>query len=101
MRQVARTSQNLATELFGWDADKAAEMFVLGFVHDIGHQCTTSQLDHAPTGGAPLKRMGLQGAEAIHDHGNPNNALDPTLPDRGCGRKTLKKRSRQAGITPA
>lgn len=55
MLQVGRTVGALASELFGWPEEKCQEMFLLGYIHDIGYEFSTEQSEHPLAGGELLK----------------------------------------------
>src|SRR5690625_5769046 len=43
VREVGRVCAELSESLFGWPDSKSREMFVLGFVHDIGYEYSSNQ----------------------------------------------------------
>ena len=63
-----------ATRRRGFTEDFAKEMFMLGWVHDIGYnliQLGESPAGHAKLGGEFLKDAGYQYWEEVATHGNP------------------------------
>lgn len=72
MREVGTVCAELAERLFGWDESKCRQMFLLGYLHDIGYQYSADQLEHEAIGGAILADAGFQFADAVRDHGNPD-----------------------------
>ncbi|MFW0108996.1 HD domain-containing protein [Rothia sp. P7181] len=72
LRSVGRRAADLSRELFGFSPEKQRSMFVLGFLHDIGYEYTTDQRQHEHIGGDILAFMGMDGWQAIYDHGDPD-----------------------------
>ena len=72
MREVGTVCAELADRLFGWDEATCRKMFLLGYIHDIGYQYSTDQLEHESIGEAILADAGFQFADAVRDHGNPD-----------------------------
>ena len=71
VRGVGERAEELAHELFDWDEDKCREMFVLGYLHDVGYQYSRDQLEHEEIGGELLKRAGYQYWREVYYHGVP------------------------------
>ena len=65
---VAREMQRRAEEA-GWPQEKCREMFVLGYVHDIGYEFAEKQPDHAAIGGLLLKEQGYPYWREVFFHG--------------------------------
>ena len=57
--EVARLMKKSAEDA-GWNKQKCEEMFVLGFLHDIGYEFAEQQCDHASVGGEMLKNQGYK-----------------------------------------
>lgn len=53
----------------GWNKQKCEEMFVLGFLHDIGYEFAEQQCDHASVGGEMLKKQGYKYWKEVSCHG--------------------------------
>ena len=53
----------------GWNKQKCEEMFVLGFLHDIGYEFAEQQCDHASVGGEMLKNQGYKYWKEVSCHG--------------------------------
>lgn len=53
----------------GWDVEKAKNMFVLGFVHDIGYEFAETQSEHADVGAVILEKCGFQYSNEVMYHG--------------------------------
>ncbi|MDD7542352.1 MAG: HD domain-containing protein [Mobiluncus porci] len=73
MRGVGERAAELGRELFNWDEEKCKQMFVLGFLHDVGYQFSLDQLDHEEIGGNLLKDAGYAYWKEVFCHGNPNS----------------------------
>ena len=71
--KVAQIMQEKALDL-GMTKGKADEMFLLGYIHDIGYQFTEYQETHAHTGGIFLKAQKYTYWKEVYDHGNPEVA---------------------------
>lgn len=71
MRQVGRVCARAAKELFGYSQQECQQMFIMGFLHDIGYEFTKNQPDHNRVGGELLKQAGYVHAEPIISHGDP------------------------------
>lgn len=70
-RAVGRRAAELAS-LLGWSIKRQHQMFVLGFVHDIGYEYATDQRQHETVGGELLRSMGVQDWRAVAEHGDPD-----------------------------
>ena len=53
----------------GLGIEKAADMFVLGFVHDIGYEFSKEQGEHANVGAEMLKNCGFKYSNEVLYHG--------------------------------
>jgi len=53
--------------------DNANEMFVLGFLHDVGYEFSDKQEDHAQNGGEILKEQRYKYWKEVYYHGYPQN----------------------------
>lgn len=69
MLGVARRAAELGKEIFGWDAKKCEELFVMGLLHDVGYEFVCSQTKHEEYGGELLQRLGFKYSEEIYHHG--------------------------------
>lgn len=77
---VARRCEELARTLFHWSEMTAREMFLLGYIHDIGYEWVDDQRDHEWVGGVLAQSVGLAYSDAIRDHGNPDvEVMDDVL----------------------
>lgn len=72
VREVGRVCAELSESLFGWSDSKSREMFVLGFVHDIGYEYSSNQQQHEKVGGTILDPMRFKYAQEVYRHGNPH-----------------------------
>ncbi len=66
--EVARLMKKSAEDV-GWNKQKCEEMFVLGFLHDIGYEFAEQQCDHASVGGEMLKNQGYKYWKEVSCHG--------------------------------
>lgn len=73
VRAVGARASELAAELFGWDEQKCRDMFVLGYLHDVGYQYAPDQLQHEEIGGEILKHAGYRYWAEVYYHGVPNS----------------------------
>lgn len=55
--------------MLGWGEEKAREMFVLGYLHDIGYEHCTNTKDHPTVGGLMLKSSGYKYWQEVFWHG--------------------------------
>lgn len=72
MLGVARACYEYSESLFGWDAEKCEEMFLMGFVHDFAYEFVSNQRDHEHRGGEILRRVGFAYADEVFLHGEPD-----------------------------
>lgn len=70
---VARRCRELATEQ-GMDETFCNKMFILGFLHDIGYECSDNA-GHADCGASMLETLDFPFAEEIRRHGAPVPAV--------------------------
>ena len=73
---VSRTMRDVAL-LLGWDEERADEMLVLGFVHDIGYDIDPEK--HGAAGAEVLGRCGFAYADEVRMHGTPTDDPSPEL----------------------
>ncbi len=52
------------------------EMFVLGFLHDIGYEFSEVQKEHSHKGGEVLRKQGYKYWKEIYFHGVPQDEYD-------------------------
>ena len=69
MLQVGRTCEWLAAELFDWPEEKCRQMFLLGFLHDVGYAYAVVQDEHPEIGGELLRQAGYQYWQEVCWHG--------------------------------
>lgn len=72
---VARKLYEMSLER-GWNIDKAKEMFVLGLVHDIGYEFSTTQSAHADVGAGILEQCGFRYTNEVMHHGKVQMEYD-------------------------
>lgn len=73
-RGVGVRASELGCALFGWSDEKCREMFVMGYLHDIGYQFAHEQSEHEELGGDLLRSLGFTYWAEIFHHGNPDSA---------------------------
>ena len=52
---VGVKASELGRALFGWSDEKCREMFVMGYLHDVGYQFAHEQSEHEELGGDLLR----------------------------------------------
>lgn len=72
-RGVGMKASDLGRTLFGWSDDKCREMFVMGYLHDVGYQFAQEQSEHEELGGALLRSLGFTYWAEIFHHGDPDS----------------------------
>ena len=72
MLQVGHTAETLASELFGWPEAKCREMFLLGYMHDVGYEYATEPAEHPEIAGAILRDAGYTYWQEVRWHGIPS-----------------------------
>ena len=68
---VARLMEQKAREM-NWQEEKCREMFVLGYLHDIGYEYVEKQMDHPVVGGLLLKETNYKYWREVYYHGSLN-----------------------------
>ncbi len=66
---VARKAQELALKVKPNDETYAQDMFLLGFLHDVGYEFTPTGKGHSSIGGELLKRCGYTYWKEVANHG--------------------------------
>lgn len=69
MNATANRAYEIATTIFGKTEDQARQLYILGFLHDVGYAFDPA--DHAHAGGSVLIGLGVA-ADAVYSHGDPN-----------------------------
>lgn len=72
-RGVGMKASELGRTLFGWSDEKCRDMFVMGYLHDVGYQFAQEQSEHEELGGALLRSLGFTYWAEIFHHGNPDS----------------------------
>lgn len=69
--EVGRMMQKMAKDR-GWPEDKCQEMFILGFLHDIGYEFTdsTERINQSKVGGNLLKNLRYPYWQEVYYHGH-------------------------------
>ncbi len=73
-RGVGMKASELGRTLFGWSEEKCREMFVMGFLHDVGYQFAHDQAEHEELGGDLLRSLGFAYWAEIFHHGDPSSS---------------------------
>lgn len=71
---VGVKASELGRALFGWPDEKCRDMFVMGYLHDVGYQFAQEQSEHEELGGDLLRSLGFTYWAEIFYHGNPDSA---------------------------
>ena len=71
---VARTLVEQACSQGSYSEEDLQNLFVLGYLHDIGYEFAVDPDKHAPVGGEVLKRLGFVYWAEVANHGNPASA---------------------------
>lgn len=68
---VARRVVELARERGGYSEEELRQLFVMGYVHDLGYEFAVDPDEHAQVGGEILAQSGFMYAREVVNHGNP------------------------------
>lgn len=71
---VARDLVEQAQSRGTYSEQELQNLFVLGYLHDIGYEFATDPDDHAAIGGEVLKRLGFTYWAEVANHGNPEGS---------------------------
>lgn len=71
---VARDLVEHARLRGSYSEQELQDLFVLGYLHDIGYEFATDPDDHAAVGGEVLKRLGFTYWAEVANHGNPESS---------------------------
>lgn len=71
---VARKIVEQARLCGGVSDENLQDLFVLGYLHDIGYEFAADPDDHAAVGGEILKRLGFKYWAEVANHGKPESA---------------------------
>lgn len=71
---VARTLVEQARLRGTYSEQELQDLFVLGYLHDIGYEFATDPDDHAAVGGEVLKRLEFVYWAEVANHGNPESS---------------------------
>ncbi len=78
---VARRAAELGAE-HGMDDERSQQdLFLLGYLHDVGYEFSDEQADHEEIGGLMLKKNGYRFWREVYHHGNPDAAYASELLD--------------------
>lgn len=71
---VARDLVEHARLRGSYSEQELQDLFVLGYLHDIGYEFATDPDDHEAIGGEVLKRLGFTYWAEVANHGNPESS---------------------------
>lgn len=72
---VARACYSYGKEIFHWEEEKSREMFLVGFLHDVGYEFVEDPIQHEEVGGNILKQLDFRYAQEVSSHGNPHSTF--------------------------
>ena len=81
MRSVGRRAQLIAEEIGVRDQESLQDIFLLGYLHDVGYEFSDDQADHARVGGDILRRNGYPYWQEVYCHGDPDTDYSSQLLD--------------------
>lgn len=64
VRGVGERAEELSHELFDWNEEKCREMFVLGYLHDVGYQYSRNQPQHEGISGVLITNVSESSKDA-------------------------------------
>lgn len=67
---VARLMEEISRNIYQWNEEKCHEMFVLGYLHDIGYEYSKIQSEHPVIGGLLLKKSNYKYWKEVYYHGS-------------------------------
>lgn len=71
LRGVAQRCYDIGLKL-GFTENRSRELYVLGFLHDIGYRYSVYQTEHEAIGGELLRSLQYKDSEIISQHGDPS-----------------------------
>lgn len=72
---VARACYSYGKEIFDWEEEKSREMFLVGFLHDVGYEFVEEPIQHEEVGGTILEQLGFRYAQEVASHGDPHSTF--------------------------
>ena len=81
MRSVGRRAQLIAEQIGVRDQKSLQDIFLLGYLHDVGYEFSDDQSDHARVGGEILRRNGYPYWREVYYHGDPDTGYSSQLLD--------------------
>lgn len=81
MRSVGRRAQAIAMHEGIENQEELEDIFLLGYLHDVGYEFSNDQADHERVGGDILKRNGYRFWQEIYHHGDPDAGYSSPLLD--------------------
>lgn len=71
---VARRVVEMAKQRGGYSEEELQELFVMGYLHDIGYEFAKDPDNHAVVGGEVLRQCGFKYWQEIASHGDPESS---------------------------
>lgn len=81
MRSVGCRAQLIAEQIGARDQESLQDIFLLGYLHDVGYEFADNQSDHARVGGEILRRNGYPYWQEVYYHGDPDADYSSQLLD--------------------
>lgn len=81
MRSVGRRAQIIAEQIGIEDTEELEDIFILGYLHDIGYEFSNAQSGHERVGGNILRRNGYRYWREVSSHGDPDAIYSSKLLD--------------------
>lgn len=82
---VAHRVVEMAQRRGGYSEEELQELFLMGYLHDVGYEFVEDSSQHASAGGEVLKRCGFKYWQEIANHGIPECAYaSPELDILNC-----------------
>ena len=81
MRNVGRRAQLIARRLGIEAPEEQKDIFLMGYLHDVGYEFSNNQAEHERIGGRLLEHNGYRYWQEIYHHGNPDAEYSSTLLD--------------------
>lgn len=68
---VARKVVEMAKSRGEYSEEELQELFLMGYLHDVGYEFVDDPSEHASAGGDALRRMGFKYWQEVSNHGIP------------------------------
>lgn len=69
---VARRVVEIARQHGEYSDEELQDLFLMGYLHDIGYEFAEESSDHASAGGELLRRCGFKYWQEVANHGHPD-----------------------------